>query len=171
MRYKRYISIIIYFTLLYITLIVAVIPLVFSLMIPVPFYDQPILIIMNILITSFIIIIIEFGVVYAFLKSRKLFVSVVLVNLVMFPPVGIISYFFFAFYSEFALLYVLIIIPLMTLIECFLYYLEFQNLFYRNSIKNQPNLKRSSLISLIANLASYSMLFFYPTNFMSTYYF
>lgn len=119
------------------------------------------------MITVIINIIIEYGVVYIFLKSedlvkKELFSSVVLVNLVIFPPTHAITYFFLAFYIKFYVLYIIIIVIIMMLIEFLLYWLEFQKLFYRKSINKLLSLKKAGLISTIANFASFSLIYLYP---------
>ncbi|MFX1496769.1 MAG: hypothetical protein ACFFBH_04515 [Promethearchaeota archaeon] len=129
--------------------------------------EQPIFITLTVVVTSIFNILIEYGVVYGFLKSsilvkHKLFSSVTLVNLTTFPPTNTIAYLFVAFYLGFYAVYVIIISIVVTLIDCVLYYLEFQKLFYRNSIKNQPSIKRTILISSLANSASFSVIYLWP---------
>jgi len=162
-RYKNYLcNIIIFLTLFFI-----IIPKVYSLIAPPPFYEQPILIITILIITVIINIIIEYGIVYIFLRSsdlvkKELFYSVGLVNLVIFPPTNAIAYFILAFYIELYVFYTIIIIIIMILIEWLLYNSEFRKLFYRKSINKLLSLKKTALISTIANFASFSLLYLYP---------
>ncbi len=161
MKYKNYLSTIIVF----LTLFFIIIPKVYSVLVPTPFYEQPILIITYLIITVIINIIIEYGVVYIFLRSgdlvkKELFSSVALVNLVIFPPTYIISCFVLAFFFEFYLFYAIIIIIITVLIEWFLYCLEFRKLFYRKSIRKFLSLKKTALISTLANFASFQFCVF-----------
>lgn len=119
---------------------------------------------MYLMLTIIINIIIEFGVVYVFLRSgdlvkKELFSSVVLVNLVIFPPTHIIAYFVLAFFIELYVLYTIIIAILMLLTEWLLYHLEFQKLFYRKSINKLLSLKSTVLISTLANFTSFSLIY------------
>ena len=160
MKYKNYLSTIIVF----LTLFFIIIPKVYSLIAPPPFYEQPILIITYLIITVIINVIIEYSVVYIFLRSgdlvkKELFSSVALVNLVIFPPTHIIAYFVLAFFIELYMFYTIIIAILMVLTEWLLYRLEFQKLFYRKSINKLLSLKKTALISTLANFASFSLIY------------
>jgi len=155
-RYKKYISLIIIFLALFFSLI----PKAHSILVPLPFYEQPVFIITYLIITIIINIILEFGIVYAFLRlgdlnKKKLFSAVALVNLVIFPPTIIIGCFFLAFFVELYLFYRIIVIILILLIEWFLYSLEFRKLFDRKVINKFISLKKTALISTLANLASF----------------
>lgn len=163
MRNKNYVSII----GIFIAIFFIMIPKVYSVMIPLPFYEQPVLIITYLIITVIINIIIEYSVVYIFLRSgdlvkKKLFSSVALVNLVIFLPTYSITYLILAFYIKFYVLYTITIGIIMILIECFLYWLEFQKLLYRKAIDKSLSFKKVLLISTLANFASFSFIYLYP---------
>lgn len=129
--------------------------------------EMPIIIILTILLAFFINTTVEFGVVYYFLKSqflvkKKLFLSVMLVNIVLFPSFQTIAYFLSMFYLNQYVFYVILFGFLMVLIEWVLYRLEFQKLFLKRLIPESPSLKRTILISSLANLASFSVVYLYP---------
>ena len=133
----------------------------------IPYEEMPIIIILTIMITFIINTIIEFGVVYYFLKSRslvkkKLFYSVTLVNIVLFPPTQTIAYFLMLFHINLYVFYVILFGFLMVLIEWLLYRFEFQKLFLQKSIPKSLSLKKTILISSLANLASFSVIYLYP---------
>lgn len=161
MRYKKYVSLIIIF----IALIFSLIPKAYSILVPLPFYEQPVFIITYLFISIIINIILEYSIVYAFLRSgdlikKKLFSAVTLINLIIFPPTLIITCFFLAFFIEIYLFYAIIAIILTLVIEWFLYCLEFRKLFYRKVIKKLISLKKTALISTLANFASFQFYFF-----------
>ncbi|MFX1259467.1 MAG: hypothetical protein ACFFAN_16560, partial [Promethearchaeota archaeon] len=96
----------------------------------IPYQEMPIVIILIITVATIMNIIIEFIVVYVFLKSRDLdkkdvFISVSLVNFVIFPPTQTIAYFLTLFNIELYVFYVFIFGFLMVLLEWLLYRLEF----------------------------------------------
>jgi len=169
-RYNKYIS----FITIFLALFFIFIPKVYSIVVPPPFYEQPVLIITYLIITVIINIILEYGIVYIFLRSgdlvkKRLFSAVALVNLVTFPPTLIIACFFLAFFIEIYLFYVIIvtITTLTILIEWFLYRLEFRKLFYRKAINKFLSLKKIALISTLANFASIQFYVFSFQLFMS----
>lgn len=128
---------------------------------------MPIVIILTIMITFLINIIVEFGVFYGFLRSRELvkkelILSVILVNIVIFPPTQTVAYFLTIFYIELYVFYVIIFGLLMLLIEWLLYRSEFQKLFLKKSIPESLSLKKTILISTLANVASFSVIYLYP---------
>jgi len=133
----------------------------------VRYEEMPIIIILTIFLAFVINTTVEFGVIYYFLKSqflvkKKLFLSVTLVNTVLFPSFQTIAYFLMMFYLNKYVFYVILFGFLMVLIEWVLYRLEFQKLFLKNLIPESLSLKRTILISSLANLASFSVVFLYP---------
>ncbi|MCK4381247.1 MAG: hypothetical protein KAW51_08935 [Candidatus Lokiarchaeota archaeon] len=129
---------------------------------------MPIVIIFTIFVVFSINIIVEFGVVYLFFRSsglikKDLFLSIILVNLVVFTPTFTIFYFLLMFYIELIVLYNIFIGILMILVEWLLYRLEFQKLLQQQSIHKNLSLKKIIIISTLANIASYSVIYLYPT--------
>lgn len=130
--------------------------------------EMPIVIIFTIFVVFLINIIVEFGVVYLFFRSsglvkKDLFLSIVLVNLVVFTPTFTIFYFLLMFYIELVVLYSIFIGILMILVEWILYRLEFQKLLQQQSIQKNLSLKKIIIISTLANIVSYSVIYLYPT--------
>lgn len=119
---------------------------------------------MNLIGAVLINVIVEFCIVYVFLRShynvkKELFLSVILVNLVIFPPTYTIAYFILIFFLELFVLYIIVIEIIMMLIEWLLYRLEFQKLVNKKSIQMTLSLKKTILISTLANFASFSVLY------------
>ena len=125
---------------------------------------MPIIIILNILGTVVINIIVEFGIVYVFLRSRdlvkkELFLSVALVNFVLFSPTQTIAYFLMIFYIELFVFLVILFGFLMVLIEWSLYHLEFQKLYLKKSISESLSLKKTIKIATLANTVSFGVIY------------
>lgn len=143
------------------------IPNVYSLLAPPPLYEQPLILTVIVLFSSNINIIIEFGVVYTFLRSivlikKELFDLVALVNLVIFTPFYAFSFFIVIFLIEFYVYYAIIVIIIIVLIELLLYRIGFRRLFYRKSISKVLSLRKTALISIFGNIVSFSIFFLYP---------
>jgi len=153
----------IYILLVVLTLFFIYIPYVHAVVI-IPYEETPIFIILNILGPVVINVFIEFGTVYFFLRSRdlvkkKLFLSVTLVNLVIFPPSHAITYFLMIFYIELLVFFVILFGFLMVSIEWILYHLEFQKLYLKKSIPESLSLKKTIKIATLTNIVSFSVLY------------
>lgn len=140
------------------------IPSVSAAIVPPPFNEQPLYIVLNLMVTFIIATSVEFCIVYIFLRSqnlikKKLFYSVGFVNLVLFPPTNIVIFFIFTFFVEFFPLFTIIFSVLMILLEWLLYRLEFQKLFYIDSIPEVISNKKTFFISTLANFTSFSIVY------------
>ncbi|NVM34765.1 MAG: hypothetical protein HWN81_04155, partial [Candidatus Lokiarchaeota archaeon] len=129
---------------------------------------MPIFIIFTVFVVFLVNIIVEFGVVYFFFRSnglvkKDLLMSIILINLVVFTPSYTILYFLTMFYIELVVLYSIFIGILMILVEWILYRLEFQKLLQQQSIQKKLSLKKIIIISTVANIASFSVIYLYPT--------
>lgn len=159
MRVRNYIYIII----VVLTLFFIFIPYVYAAIV-IPYEEMPIFIILNILGGIIINIIVEFGIVYVFLRSRalvkkELFLMVTLVNFVIFPPTLTIAYFLMIFYIELFVFYAILFGFLMVLVEWLLYHLEFQKLYLKKSILESLSLKKTIKIATLANTVSFGVIY------------
>jgi hypothetical protein len=132
-----------------------------------PLFKDPIFILVNLIGSQFFVVIIEFGVIYAFLRNadlykRDLFFSVLIVNIVIFLPLDTIAYLFLAFFIVGYPFFVLTIFFLVLYLDWRYYRFEFQKLLERNSINKELSPRKILKISTLANLASGILVFIYP---------
>jgi len=130
---------------------------------PIAFWEYPIFII-TALIGAFILnSVIEYGVLYDLSKAQKvnkrdLFITVILVNLVTFPPAQLLFYCSLAFSFIFILPLILVIEIIIIVFESKLYYFEFQKHIQENSYKISLTSKIVLRISVVINLLSFLVL-------------
>ncbi|MFW9969069.1 MAG: hypothetical protein ACFFDF_02635 [Candidatus Odinarchaeota archaeon] len=120
-------------------------------------FDDPIFILSNIIGTLFIVVSVEFVIIYGFLRSsdlikRDLFLSVLIVNLTIFLPIITVAYLLLAFYIIVYPFYLLIILFVLFYLEWLMYRVQFQKLLERRSISKELSPKKVALISIIAYL-------------------
>lgn len=128
---------------------------------------MPINIILSILGPVLINILVEFGVVFMYLRNpllikKDLIISVILVNIVLFPPTQTIAYFLMIFSTKDYVFFVIIFGILMILIEWVFYRLEFKKLQAKNIIPETLSLKKTILISTVANVVSFCVIYLAP---------
>lgn len=156
-----------YIVIIFLILCFIFIPSVSAAIVAPPFNEQPLYIVLNLIFSFIITTGVEFCIIYIFLRShnpikKKLFYSVGFVNLVLFPPTNMIIFFIFTFYIEFFPLFTIIIGFLMVLLEWLLYRLEFQKLFYIDSIREAISIKKTFFISTLANFTSFGVIYLFP---------
>ncbi|MFX1570723.1 MAG: hypothetical protein ACFFCV_20490 [Promethearchaeota archaeon] len=132
-----------------------------------PYEEMPINIILSILGPVLINILVEFGVVFMYLRNpllikKDLIISVILVNIVLFPPTQTIAYFLMIFSTKDYVFFVIIFGILMILIEWVFYRLEFKKLQAKNIIPETLSLKKTILISTVANVVSFCVIYLAP---------
>jgi len=129
--------------------------------------DHPLFIITNLIGSLLIVVIIEFGIIYGFLKSAELiksdfFLSVLMVNLSIFLPFLTVAYFFLAFFIMIYPFYQLAIFFIVIILEWLFYRFEFQKLSEKKSINRELSSKKIIIISVIANLPMGILINIYP---------
>jgi hypothetical protein len=129
-------------------------------------YD-PIFIIVNLIGSLFIVVLIEFAVIFGFLGSadlnkRDLFFSVLLVNLLIFLPTQTIAYLILAFLLKYYAVYILTIFIINLGLEWLFFQFEFKKLLKKKSINKELSFKKILLISVTANLTSGVLTHVYP---------
>ncbi|MFX1380199.1 MAG: hypothetical protein ACFFA4_14020 [Promethearchaeota archaeon] len=122
----------------------------------IPFND-PIFILVNIIGSLFIVVVVEFAIIYGFLRSpdlikKDLFLSVLIVNLAIFLPIQTVAYLLLAWYIIIYPFYTLAITFLFFYLEWLFYCFQFQRLLKRRSINKELSRKKIALISFLANL-------------------
>lgn len=132
-----------------------------------PLFRDPIYILVNLVGSLFIVVIIEFVVIYGFLRkadliNKDLFLSVLIVNLAIFLPIQTVAYLFLAFYIIYYPFYILAIFIIGLCLEWLLYRFGFRKLIEKKSLNKELSPKKIILISVLANLASGVLTNIYP---------
>jgi len=132
-----------------------------------PLFKDPLFIIVNLIGSLFIIVLIEFGVIYLFLRYadviiRDLFFSILIVNFSIFLPIQVIAFLLLGFYISFYPFFVLGIFIIVLYLKWLFYRFEFHKLLEKESLSKELSYKKILLISVSANLASAILAYIYP---------
>lgn len=143
------------------------IPYYFGLHIPTPLTD-PLYIAINVIGALFIVVTIEFGVIYGFLRKadlvvKDLFISVLLVNFITFLPAQIFIHLLLAFSIQFAPVFMITVFIIVLSTEWLLYRLKFQKLLKSEPLNMVFSTKKILLASTVANLITGSLTYIYPS--------
>ena len=143
------------------------IPYYFGLHIPTPLTD-PLYIAINVIGALFIVVTIEFGVIYGFLRKADLVVKdlcilVLLVNFITFLPAQIIIHLLLAFSIQFVPAFMITVFIIVLSTEWLLYRLEFQKLFTSEPLNMVLSVKKIILVSTVANLFTGSLIYIYSS--------
>jgi len=153
-RLRNYIGVIFLLIIFFYASITAIwIPNYFE---PIAFWEYPSYIISALIGTFFLNTIVEYGVLYNISKvhnvsKRDLLLSVILVNLVTFPPAQLVFYFSLAFTILFLFYFSFVI-------ESLLYRVEFHKLLQEEYKNNSLSLKNMLSISIVINIISFLVL-------------
>ncbi|MFX0137712.1 MAG: hypothetical protein ACFFDN_28995 [Candidatus Hodarchaeota archaeon] len=129
--------------------------------------QDPIFATTNLIGSLLIVVLIEFAIIFGFLKSadlnkRDLFFSVLIVNLVIFLPTQTVAYLFLAFFFKFYPVYIITTFIIVLGLEWLLYHCELRKLLIKKPINKELSFKKILLISITANLTSGILTHIYP---------
>lgn len=174
MRIRDYVYIII-FVLIIGFLSNTVIGIPFRLVDPIAFWEYPLFIILALVGFFILNILIEYGALYDILKYRELdkpnlFIIVLLINLITFPPVHLIFYYAYAFYNLFLLYFYPLIEIIVIIIEWLLFRLKFQNFIVENPTNGFLSSKIVLSITGVINLLSFLIIGFFNSYLINIYF-
>lgn len=142
---------------------------------PIAFWEYPFFIIIALIGFFILNTLIEYGVLYDILKSRELvkphlFLIVILVNLITFPPAQLTFYLALAL-SNVILMYLYTVIEIIVIIiEWLLYRLKFQNFIVENPKERFLSSKIILSISIIINTLSFLIIGFINSYLINLYF-
>ena len=173
MRLRNYIGVILFLILIfYLSNAIIWIPNYF---VPIAFWEYPKYII-GILIGTFSInSLVEYGILYDISKGqnvnkRTLLLSVILVNLVTFPPAQLVFYFSLAFPILFLVYFSVFIEIIVIVVESLLYRVESHILLQSEDTNNSLSLRNTLSISAVINIISFLVLLIIHNYLINAYY-
>ncbi len=132
---------------------------------PIAFWEYPLLIIIAIIVFYILNTLIEYGVLYDILRTRglvkpRLYLIVILINLITFPPTQLTFYLAMVLLNEFLKYFYLVLEGIVIVVEWLLYRRIFKNFIMENPKNDFLSSKNILLISIVINLLSFLIIGF-----------